>query len=162
MPASSEKRQQIELFFDRFPDVRAIFDDKEKMKDSKLQNMRVSLERWGHLTENQVKCVKEIARVKPPCPEGKTVIDGTIKSIRPKDTKFGTVMKMVVEDKNGFSVYGTAPASLFEQAEQAGCEHAVGEKVIFSCDICGSSETDPSFGFYKYPKDLVLFVEEAK
>ena len=103
------------------------------------------------LTEGQTVAVRKVITdraeaVVVECPEGRTVVEGKILSIKMVDDNFsyygGQIAKAVVADDRGFRVYGTLPSSI------SGAE--VGDRVRFTGTIERSAK-DADFGFYKRP-----------
>ena len=74
--------------------------------------------------------------------EGKITIEGTIISVKVKETDWGSSLKMIVLDERGFKVWGSVPRAL-ETPE-------TGDHVKLIATV-RRSDTDPTFGFYSRP-----------
>lgn len=98
--------------------------------------------------------------------EGKGTIEGTIVSVKYKDSQFGGAWKMTVKDDRNFLVWGTVPQAIFDQqhdeaaeGENPFAEHLKGRKVRFNATV-EASEEDKTFGFFKRPTKAVLLPAE--
>ena len=92
--------------------------------------------------------------IKSPCPSGKHKIVGEIISISTREGFSGygyvkTRVCMLVEDANGFRVWGTAPSSV---------DVAKGDIIQFTANI-EPSPKDEFFGFYKNPSNPQVLVK---
>ena len=71
-------------------------------------------------------------------------ISGEVLSVKWKDTQFGMVLKMVVQDDRGFKVWGSVPRAI-EAIEK-------GQHVAFVANVV-QSDDNPKFGFFKRPRN---------
>ena len=86
------------------------------------------------------------------CPEGKQVIEGTVLSVKYKESFGYSVLKVLVKDKRGYKVWGTLPKAI-EDADK-------GEVITFTANV-KPSDDDPKFGFFKQPSKA-RFLERHK
>ena len=78
------------------------------------------------------------------CPEGRVQLTGTVLAEKLKETAFGEVWKMMVEEERGFKLWGSVPRSLLGETELKG------QKITFTATVEQSHE-EPKFGFFKRP-----------
>ena len=76
-----------------------------------------SLQRWGSLSEGQIQLLKQLhtesLQPKIECPKGTIVIEGEITRLSfAQGYQGGSVLKMTVKSKEGYTVYGTVPVKL--------------------------------------------------
>ena len=76
-----------------------------------------------------------------PVPTGRVTVQGEIVSTRTDDTRFGTVVKILVQG-DGWRLWGTKPAAVSSAAR--------GDVVEFTATI-SASDDDESFGFFARP-----------
>ena len=76
-----------------------------------------------------------------PVPTGRVAITGTVLGTKVTATRFGPVAKMLVQDEQGFKVWGSIPTSL---------PSPKGRTVTFMAAV-EPSDDDPKFGFFKRP-----------
>ena len=82
-----------------------------------------------------------------PVPTGTATIVGVIFGIKIFYGTYGDQWKMRVLDDRGFIVWGTLPRAI---------DHArLGDRVTFTATIT-ASDTDPTFGFFKRPRNAIL------
>ncbi len=113
-------------------------------------SLRDSLIKWGALTPNQLAAIKRsweqrdarANEVKVDCPEGRQTVVGEVRSIKVQESQFGVVIKMVVHDDRGFSVWVTVPNDIRDVQR--------GQRVRFTATL-QRSDRDRSFGFGKRP-----------
>jgi hypothetical protein len=74
-------------------------------------------------------------------PEGRIVIEGTVLSTKWVESQFGSTQKMLVENEQGWKVWGSVPSSI---------EVDKGTKVQFTATV-ERSKDDALFGFFKRP-----------
>lgn len=126
------------------------------------------LERYGKLSKAQadavVKAVPEHrarqaryaseraaeAAASKPVPTGRVAVEGEVVSTKSEETDFGRKLKMLVR-ADGFKLYGTVPAALFDGSELRG------RRVRFTAEVT-PSRRDAGFGFFKRPTQA-SFVE---
>ena len=109
----------------------------------------------GSITDNQLYALQNTHKKyllsltpKTPCPAGEEKIEGEIVSVKSQQYGWSSTLKMVIQDKRGFRVYGTVPQSIQGQS-------LVGMQVSLTASI-EPSEKDTSFGFYYRPKKASL------
>jgi len=126
-----------------------------------LYDIKVKLNRFGSLSEKQgaaviVAAIKnfwyrqriEQSRLEeasaPDVVVGNGIqITGEVLSVKWRDTQFGMVLKMTVQDDRGFKVWGSVPKSLGELP--------VGAHVTFVANVV-QADDNPKFGFFKRPR----------
>lgn len=99
----------------------------------------------------------------PPAPVGKVEVTGTVVKVKYQESDFGGAWKMIVEGEEGWKVWATIPAKLWDalEAEQTDEDHNtqaeefVGRKVRFTATL-EPSDTDKSFAFGKRPSKAVI------
>lgn len=133
-----------------------------------LMDMVHAWNKWGSLTENQLKAVKKImakqaeweaakaAEVKPETPvaEGRYTIKGEVIKATFKDDGFNGKWVMTVKMDDGNKVWGTSPDSIIG-AVGYGTNELIGKMVQFDAAVT-RSDTDDNFGFYKKPTKGVI------
>jgi len=88
----------------------------------------------------------------PDIEPGRQSFVGEVLALKWKDTDFGPVYKMLVQDDRGFKVWGTCPNAI---------DPSRGDRVAFVATVQPSHD-DPKFGFFKRPaKAIVIDDEEA-
>jgi len=88
----------------------------------------------------------------PDIEPGRQSFVGEVLALKWKDTNFGPVYKMLVQDDRGFKVWGTCPNAI---------DPSRGDRVAFVATVQPSHD-DPKFGFFKRPvKAIVIDDEEA-
>lgn len=130
----------------------------DKFEESRVKDLVGRLVRFGNLTEKQIIFLgnllhkinhrAEIAEQRrlekeaaAPCPSGRLVISGTVLTTKIIEGGFGPTLKMLVKADEGFTVWGTVPASL--EAER-------GSRVMFRATV-KPSDSDPKHGFFSRP-----------
>jgi hypothetical protein len=108
-------------------------------------------------TRDQIKgilnCWRAAAvREAAPTPHARVVVGtvnivGTILAVIVRNGMYGLEVKMRVMDDRGFVVWGTLPRAIDGARE--------GERVAFTATVT-ASDTDPTFGFFKRPRNAVL------
>lgn len=106
---------------------------------------------WSVKADAEAAAKAEAKAAIPDLPTGKITVEGEIVSFKCVDTDWGTTIKMLVKNEEGWKVYGTVPKALNE-AE-------VGDVVRFTANV-EASRDDTKFGFYKRPTRATL-VEAA-
>jgi len=127
--------------------------------------MKFALKQWGTLTYGQVRGIErwregqkareertseEQARKAklenaPELVEGRRPVAGVIVSTKWKDTPYGEVFKMLVEQADGNRVWGTMPRAIQDSGD-----NFKGESVVFNATVTRSKD-DPHFGFFAKP-----------
>lgn len=119
------------------------------------------MQRYGDISERQAAAVvkwtakqreriakrKELDASRAPLPDFGTErveVEVRIISIQPRETAFGTSMKMLVEHADGWKLWGTCPNSLLAE------DVSKGSVIAFSA-LIEASRDDSSFGFIKRP-----------
>lgn len=132
-----------------------------RFEEDTIRDIVGKLVQYGNLTDKQLKFVgtllsqiqnrnqiaaereaQKAAAAPLPNFSGRVQVEGTILSKKGKDTRFGFVVKIVVQHVDGWKVYGTLPASL-EKAEK-------GDSVSFMATVKISPD-DSKFGFFSRP-----------
>ena len=164
----AEKRRQEELTReqrkkDNLAEIRAKNPDLVELIDFSLsdkappfaQSVMETIALKGNITENQLSALQKTHKKyllsltpKALCPAGEEKIEGEIVSIKSQQYGWQSTLKMVIQDKRGFRVYGTVPQSI--QGESL-----IGMQVSLTAFI-EPSEKDTSFGFYYRPKKASL------
>lgn len=99
---------------------------------------------------------RDAARADLPVFEGRVTIEGTVLSTKVVDNQFGSSLKMLVEHKDGWKVWGTVPAAIsFVDEEQFQRSLDKGDVVRFDAKV-EKSEKDPKFGFFSRATKAVL------
>ena len=84
-------------------------------------------------------------------PPGRQAFAGEVLATKWKDTDFGPVYKMLVQDDRGFKLWGSVPKNI---------DPGRGERVAFMATV-EPSRDDSRFGFFKRPtKAIILDTEE--
>lgn len=95
-----------------------------------------------HLTKSLARDREMASRPGVLAPEGYVVVTGTVVSVKPKDTAYGRVLKMLVKLDDGAKVYASVPK---------GHTISAGDVVTFSATF-KRSDTDPAFSFGSRPE----------
>lgn len=107
--------------------------------------------RWGSISEAQANAVRKALAPKPakeeqallaPLPVGRVKITGKILRVKTQDSPWGTQTKILVQNENGWKVYGTFPAGL---------EAGEGDEVSFTATV-EAKPGEAGFGFFSRPK----------
>lgn len=124
---------------------------------SVARDMLKKLRDFGSMSPNAVTFVQSMAKAcsAPPAPSGKVTFKGTIVSTKSRESQFGVQYKMVVESEEGWKVWTTIPAALFEAVEGYGLDRFKGLKVEITCTL-ERSKDDPSFAFGKRPRGRAI------
>jgi hypothetical protein len=85
------------------------------------------------------------------CPAGRVEVTGTVLSTKWVENKYGSTLKMLVEDRRGFKVFGSVPSAL---------ENVRGRSVSFTAAL-EPSQDDEKFGFFKRPTKATFIDAEA-
>ena len=164
----AEKRRQEELTReqrkkDNLAEIRANNPDLVELIDFSLsdkapgfsQSVMETVALKGSITENQLSALQKAHKKyilslspKAQCPSGEEKIEGEIVSVKTQQYGWHSTLKMVIQDKRGFRVYGTVPQSI--QGESL-----LGMQVSLMAFV-EPSENDTSFGFYYRPKKASL------
>jgi hypothetical protein len=96
--------------------------------------------------------------------EGRVTIEGTIASIRTRETDFGIVEKVTVVSDEGWKVWGTLPRALagtydWDLGEVVGEAHE-GDRIRFVARITAADD-DPTFGFFARPTKAEIVAPAA-
>ena len=146
-------------------DMIAWLDAQGENAHSFIVSMRESISKWGRLTERQTNAVanwragaerrkaREIENEKrletaPPLVEGRRSIEGVVISTKWKDTQYGSVLKMLVEEDDGNRVFGTVPQSIhmaFSLSED------IARLRVRLVGTVTRSDKDEHFGFFGKP-----------
>ena len=78
-------------------------------------------------------------------------VTGTVLSTKWVENKYGSTLKMLVEDRRGFKVFGSVPSAL---------ENVRGRSVSFTAAL-EPSRDDEKFGFFKRPTKATFIDTEA-
>lgn len=124
-----------------------------------VNDIASKLDRYGSISDKQVDLVLRLAAQKAnskPCPVGKTTLTGRVVSVKAyEDTaamrySYRTIYryKMLI-DCDGYRVFGSLPRNL---------DVKPGDYVTL-CATVTASDTDASFGFYKFPTKAVVIAE---
>lgn len=97
------------------------------------------------------KLTEKAANPAGPAPTGRQAIEGTVLSVKVKETDFGDVLKVTVKLDNGSRVYGTLPAAV-SQAEK-------GDRIAFTASFSASDE--PDFAWFSRPTKATFLVAAA-
>ena len=95
----------------------------------------------GGKTDKELEIEAEKAAAAP-CPSGRATVKGRVIKLKESDTRFGTVIKMLVKDDSGFVVYVTKPSEFDAKPE---------DRVAFIATI-EPSKDDKTFGYGSRPK----------
>jgi hypothetical protein len=123
--------------------------------------------RWGNISERQFEVLGESIQrdlrfaaereaeraTAQPVPTGLQVIEGTVLSLKWRETRYGSQLKMIVKGQ-GWKVWGSVPASLRADGVE------VGDTVRFTATVAASKD-DEAFGFFSRPR-LAEIVERAE
>lgn len=129
------------------------------MEELTIKDMVRGLVRHGLLTEKQEAYLRRLLYVMAnrdriaaereaekqaalPCPKGRIVVEGTVLTVKEVEGAYGTTLKMLVKNKDGWTVWGSVPSGL--QAER-------GMTVTFKATV-EPSKDDPKHGFFSRPK----------
>lgn len=89
-----------------------------------------------------------------PCPEGRMVVEGTVVSLKWKDSQWGGALKLTVKTDAGWLAWGTCPSALLH-SDTADDGLKAGDRVQFTATVTPSDE-DPIFGFFKRPTKATI------
>lgn len=117
-------RARIGWLLESLEDTTGVLDDQE------LLDAHAALEQHA----------QELA-ARRPVPTGRVTVQGEIVSTRTDDTRFGTVVKILLQG-DGWRLWGTKPAAISSAAR--------GDIVEFTATI-SASDDDESFGFFARP-----------
>jgi len=92
-----------------------------------------------------------VAATAEACPVGRVEVTGTVLSTKWVDNKYGCTLKMLVEDRRGFKVFGSVPSAL---------DNVRGRSVSFTAAL-EPSKDDEKFGFFKRPTKATFIDTEA-
>lgn len=107
-------------------------------------------QRNGGKTDREVSWAEEKAKALD-CPEGRTVVTGTVVKTEVRDTDYGTQYKMVVKDDRGFAVWSSIPAALLLVEDGENQRGLVkGDRITFTATL-QPSDKDSKFGFGSRP-----------
>lgn len=143
-----------------------------------VRDIKSRLRKWGDISDKQIALVKKLWREAArkeekqaeriaaidPVVEGRRTVEGTIVSVKTREGRWGTTLKMLVEEPTGARVWGTLPAALAhaeirvaidgdEHTEFVGVNH--GDRVRFVATV-DRSDDDPTFGFFKRPTNAEM------
>jgi hypothetical protein len=79
--------------------------------------------------------------------EGRTTVQGKVLSVKPADSPYGPVVKLLLQHADGWKAYGNAPAALREVK--------AGDEVAFEAAL-KASDRDDKFGFFSRPSKARL------
>ena len=99
--------------------------------------------------------IADLARQKrydsaPAIAHGRQAFTGEVLATKWKDTDFGPVEKMLVQDDRGFKLWGTVPKSI---------DPGRGDRIAFVATV-EPSRDDSRFGFFKRPAKAVVLDDE--
>jgi len=161
------------------PELAAILVREEAAKvHSIFADMSQRLIRWGSLSEKQITFARKLYKehlerqanggktsreaqwakekeLAQDCPAGRTQVTGTVLSVKPHESRFGTTMKMTVKDDKGFVVWMTIPASIETviDASSGYCRNLQkGDRIEVTVNVT-VSDNDSKFGFGKRPSN---------
>ena len=139
--------------------------DRDRMT---MADMLDRLVRYGNLSDKQVNFLKVLvqrAKDKParqaaqkmeadaakpvPVSDKRWKVVGEVVSVKKVDTAFGTFLKMLVKNADGWKVWGTVPSDLVAER---------GATVEFMARV-EPSKDDPKFGFFSRPTKAMVLVE---
>jgi len=86
----------------------------------------------------------------PAIAPGRQAFAGEVLATKWKDTDYGPVYKMLVQDDRGFKLWGSVPKNI---------DPGRGERVAFMATVTPSND-DPKFGFFKRPTKAIMLDEE--
>lgn len=122
-----------------------MFDMKDRLQDRRP------------LTERQTAAVRRIAEKAAteatssspvPVTEARIVVTGEVISVKEQFNAYGSTIKMLVRDDQGFKVWGTMPSSIMG-------EQCTGKRVTFTARVT-PSDNDETFGFFSRPTKAEL------
>jgi ribosomal protein L9 len=139
-------KSKIDSFYEQNESIKDVLDwasNSTGVARSIMDNLKV----WGSLTEKQIQFLCKLhldsQKVAVNCPQGKQIVEGTVRSFRLVAGFHGaTVLKMTVDANDGYCVFGTVP-SKFKNV-------VAGDRVRFIANI-QPSDKDQSFGFFSRP-----------
>lgn len=104
----------------------------------------------------KVQEIAELARQEryesaPAIASGRQAFAGEVLATKWKDTDFGPVYKMLVQDDRGFKLWGSVPKNI---------DPSRGDRIAFMATV-EPSRDDSRFGFFKRPAKAVMLDEEA-
>lgn len=102
---------------------------------------------------NAARAARDAQRADLPAFEGRVTITGTVISTKVVDSQFGSSVKMLVEHKDGWKIWGTIPSAIQFINEVRGnhCGQRAlerGDVVRFDA-VVEKSDRDPKFGFFR-------------
>ena len=103
--------------------------------------------KFNALKEEQAELMKNA----PPLKHGRYRVKGTVVSFGERSTRFGLVMKMLVQSATGNKIWGTVPKEIKGQIDK-------GLKVSFEATVV-KSDKDEHFGFYSRPSKAFVIEE---
>ncbi len=113
---------------------------------------------WGHIkavkdAAHQAEVARRaaVAASAEACPVGRVEVTGTVLSTKWVENQYGSTLKMLVEDRRGFKVFGSVPSAL---------DNVRGRSVSFTAAL-EPSQDDEKFGFFKRPTKATFNEEEV-
>lgn len=154
-------KQGVEQFATDNPDLAWMADPEgvipeHSRKNDFIADVARKLRQYGSLSDRQIEAVRKSvirdaefaakkaadkARPKVDVPQGRFVLTGKVISRKVRDTEFGPVWKITIENSAGWRVWVSEPSSITTE---------VGDQVKLTATVTASND-DPSFGFGKRP-----------
>lgn len=96
-----------------------------------------------------------------PVTDKRIKIAGKILSIKSVESYYGTTVKMLVLDDNGFKIWGSVPSINQEDEEGYSLHAQIGNHIKFMAKVERSGD-DEKFGFFKRPTKAKLLITEGE